>query len=298
MIHLNYHHLYYFYVVATEGSIVKAKEKLLLAQPTISSQLRELEAQVGRQLFERKKQRLHLTEEGRFVLDYAHRIFDLGTEMADALKDRPPEGRLRAQIGLVTGTPRAIAEALIAHLFSAFPKAHLTVREDDLVGLEEELRAHRLDLILSDTTLGGDASEEFISRLAGRVPVALAAAPALARRLQRLGKLPRALDGAPMILPAHPSQVYHQVRDLFGRWKIKPDVVAEVQDVELARRLAVAGRGVVPLNRETLKFHRSAGGLVELRAGPLGVHEPVYLIARQRRWLNPLAKRALDRFRV
>ena len=295
MIPINYHHLYYFYVVAQEGSIVKAKEKLLLAQPTISGQLRELEAQLGRQLFERKKQRLHLTEEGRVVLDYAQRIFGLGTEMLDALSDRPLAGRLRAQIGLVTGTPRAIAQALVDYLFAAFPKAHLTVREGGLEHLEEELRAYRLDLILSDTPVSGEAAAEFISRLAGRLPVVLAAAPALARRLQAK---PRALNGVPMILPAQPSQVYHQVLDLFGRWKVKPDIVAEVQDVELARRLALAGRGVVPLNRQTLKASRPSGGLVALRTGSLGVYESVYLIARQRRWLNPLAERALDRFRL
>lgn len=295
MIPINYHHLYYFYTVAKEGSIVRAAEKLLLAQPTISGQLRELESQLGRPLFERKKQRLHLTEEGRFVLDYAQRIFDLGAEMSDALKDRPVQGRLRAQIGLVTGTPRAIALALVDHLFAAFPKAHLTVREGGQPYLEKELRAYRLDLILSDTPVSGDSAAEFISRLAGRLPVVLAASPALARRL---GAMPRALNGAPMILPAQPSQVYHQVLELFGRWKVKPDVVAEVQDVELARRLAVAGRGVVPINRQTLTASRPAGGLVALRTKPLGVYEPVYLIARQRRWLNPLAERALDRFRL
>jgi LysR family transcriptional regulator, transcriptional activator of nhaA len=293
MIPLNYHHLYYFYMVATEGSIVKAKEKLLLAQPTISGQIRELESQLGRTLFERRKQRLYLTEEGRLVLEYARRIFDLGREMADALKDRPPEGRLRAQIGLVTGTPRSIAQALVERLLADFPQAHLTVREDDLGDLETELRAHRLDLILSDTALSGEESEEFISRLAGRVPVTLAAAPSLARKLKAL---PKGLDGAPVILPAQPSQVYRQVLDLFGRWRVKPDVVAEVQDVELARRLAVAGRGIVPLNRETLRD--SAGRLVALSSKPLGVYEPVYLVARQRRWLNPVAERALERFRI
>lgn len=295
MIPLNYHHLYYFYVVATEGSIVRAKEKLFLAQPTISGQIRELEAQLGRRLFERRKQRLHLSEEGRFVLEYARRIFDLGRELADSLKDRPPQGRLRAQIGLVTGTPRAIAQALAERLFAAFPGAHLTLREDDLGDLEEELRAHRLDLILSDTALSGEESEEFICRLAGRLPVVLAAAPALARKL---AGLPRSLEGAPVILPAQPSQVYRQVLDLFGRWKVKPDVVAEVQDVELARRLAAAGHGVVPLNRETLRSPHSAGKLAALSSKPTGVYEPVYLIARQRRWLNPLAEHALDRFRV
>lgn len=295
MIPLNYHHLYYFYVVATEGSIAKAKDRLLLAQPTISGQIRELEAALGRPLFERKKQRLHLTGEGRFVLDYAHRIFDLGREMADSLKDRPSEGRLRAQLGLVTGTPREIAQALVDELLAAFPKAHLTVREDDLGDLTEELRAHRLDLILSDSPLPGEEPGEFLSRLAGRVPVQLAAAPALARTLT---PLPRALDGAPVILPAQPSQVSRQVLERFGRWKVKPDIVAEVQDLELARRLALAGRGIAPLNRLTLAAGAESGRLIPLATPPLGVYEPVYLIARQRRWLNPLAERALAKFRV
>lgn len=295
MIPLNYHHLYYFYVVAKAGSIAKAKEILLLAQPTISGQLRELESSLGRQLFERKKQRLHLTEEGRFVLDYAQRIFDLGTELADSLKDRPLGGRLRAQVGLVTGTPPAIAQALVDYLFAAFPNAHLTVREDALTDLEADLRAYRLDLILSDTPVSNSAGAEFISRLAGRVPVVLACAPALARKLRQL---PGALDGAPMILPAQPSQVHDQVLDLFARWKVRPDIVAAVQDIELARRLAVAGRGVVPLNRQTVKASRPVGRLVVLNTPPPGVYEPVYLIARQRRWLNPLAERALDGFRI
>jgi LysR family transcriptional activator of nhaA len=295
MISLNYHHLYYFFVVATEGSIAKAKEKLLLAQPTISAQLRELESQLGRRLFERRKQRLHLTDDGRFVLDYARRIFDLGAELTDSLKDRPPEGRLRAQIGLVTGMPGSIEKALVDFLFTAFPKAHLTIREDDLGDLTKELRAHRLDMILSDVPLVGESGEEYISRLAGRTQIVLAAAPALAKRL---GRLPQALDGAPMIMPAKPDQVYHQLLDLFGRWKVKPDIVAEVQDVDLACRLAADGRGIIPLNRDSLDTHYPREHLIVLPTRPTGVYEPAYLIARQRRWLNPLAERALEWFRL
>lgn len=292
MIPLNYHHLYYFYVAATEGGITRAQDKLLLAQPTISAQISALEKSLGRPLFDRSSRRLALTEEGRFVLDYARRIFDLGTELLDALGDRPPEGRLRAQLGVVTGTPGAVVEALVAFLLEGHPKAHLTVREDDLDDLREGLESHRLDLLVSDRPAPPDAGPELISREAGRLPVVLAATPAAARKL---GKLPQALDGAPMILPAQPSHVYRRLLDAFARHGVQPDIVAEVQDVELARRLALEGRGVVPLNRRTL---RQGGGLVELPWRGLDVHEPVFLIARRRRWLNPLARRALDGFRL
>ncbi len=58
---LNYHHLYYFWMVAREGSIARACTQLYLTQPTISGQLRSLEKAVGVKLFEpgRPKPRAH-----------------------------------------------------------------------------------------------------------------------------------------------------------------------------------------------------------------------------------------------
>jgi len=50
---LNYHHLLYFWVVAKEGSIVRASEVLRLAHPTISGQIHRLEDVLGEKLFAR-----------------------------------------------------------------------------------------------------------------------------------------------------------------------------------------------------------------------------------------------------
>ena len=89
MIPFNYHHLYYFYVIAKAGSIAKACETLLLSQPAISTQLKQLEKSLGSPLFERRKQRLFLTEQGRFVLDYAESIFEMGQELLGSLVKTP-----------------------------------------------------------------------------------------------------------------------------------------------------------------------------------------------------------------
>ena len=61
---LNYHHLLYFWTVAREGSISCAYERLLVAQPTVSSQLRKLEKSVGNQLFKRVGRDLVRTKPG------------------------------------------------------------------------------------------------------------------------------------------------------------------------------------------------------------------------------------------
>ena len=72
---LNYHHLLYFWTVARLGGVARAGEELRLAQPTISGQLRRLEAQLGEKLFVREGRGLALTDVGRVVFRYADEIF-------------------------------------------------------------------------------------------------------------------------------------------------------------------------------------------------------------------------------
>lgn len=288
MIPLNYHHLYYFYVVAREGSIAKAKDKLLLSQPTISAQLRELEAQLGRPLFERRHQRLHLTESGRVALDYAERIFDLGGELQDHMGDRPVRAALRAQIGVIAGLPAAIYEALASFLYEAFPGARLSFSMKEASALARELRDHRLDLVVSEAPLVEEPGEELASRLAGRVPVILAAAPEVARRL---GSRPP--DGFPAVLPGAAWRLRRQTLKALARAK----VVGETDDLELAWRLGIAGHGVVAVDRRTLAALK--GAMVPVGFGArAGLSLAVYLTTRRRRWPNPLAERALGSFRL
>ncbi|MCR4295800.1 MAG: LysR family transcriptional regulator [Elusimicrobia bacterium] len=293
MIPLNYHHLYYFFVVAREGSIARATEKLLLAAPTISAQIRELETDLGRTLFERRGRGLHLTGDGRVVLAYARRVFDLGAEMRDALGDQPRQASPRAQIGVVAGFPAAVSQSLVAFLSSEFPGAHLSFQMAEAARLTEAMREHRLDLAVSDRPLEERDGDRFVSVLAARIPVRLAAAPRLARRL---GPLPRALDRCPVILPSPPWSLRHQLQEAFARWKVHPVVTGETEDLELAWRMGIAGKGIVPVDERTLRALK--GTLRPLKLPPgRGFHLPVFLTARERRWSNPLAERALAAFR-
>ena len=99
MIPFNYHHLYYFYVIAQEGSIVKATKQLNLAQPTLSAQLKQFENFLNVQLFIRENRRLVLTEEGHRVLSYARMIFDIGQELKDRMVDLSHKDRIHLNIG-------------------------------------------------------------------------------------------------------------------------------------------------------------------------------------------------------
>ena len=98
---LNYHHLFYFWTVARAGSIARASEELRLAQPTISNQLKTLEASLGVKLLERQGRRLVLTDAGRTVLRFADDIFRTGRELQRAVKGLPTGQGLRLVAGVV-----------------------------------------------------------------------------------------------------------------------------------------------------------------------------------------------------
>ena len=100
MIPFNYHHLYYFYVIAQEGSITKASKQLRLAQPTLSTQLKQFEVFLDVKLFDREKRKLTLSEEGQRFLSYAKMIFDIGQELKDRIGHLPYKDRVEIKIGI------------------------------------------------------------------------------------------------------------------------------------------------------------------------------------------------------
>src|SRR5512146_2898555 len=106
---LNYHHLHYFWVVARAGSIARASQELRLSQPTISNQLKTLEASLGHELLERRGRGLVLTDVGRTVLRYADDIFRTGREMQQAVKGLPTGQRLRLVAGVADVIPTRMA---------------------------------------------------------------------------------------------------------------------------------------------------------------------------------------------
>jgi LysR family transcriptional activator of nhaA len=112
---LNYHHLYYFKVIATEGSIARASKVLRLGQPTLSAQLKLLEDSLGHELFERKNRSLILTESGRVTLEYANEIFKLGRELRETIEERPSKGRVPLQVGVVDTIPKHVSLKLVTH---------------------------------------------------------------------------------------------------------------------------------------------------------------------------------------
>ena len=112
-LNLNYRHLYYFWVVAKEGGVTRAAERLSVAVQTISMQLSLLEKAVGKTLFAPQGRRLVLTEAGRLALNYADQIFLLGEQLQEALAEDDIGKSMRLTVGISDSLPKMIAYRLL-----------------------------------------------------------------------------------------------------------------------------------------------------------------------------------------
>jgi len=239
---LNYHHLYYFWVVARAGSIVAATKQLRLAQPTISSQIRSLERNLGEQLFQRVGRSLVMTEVGEMVFGYAEEIFGLGKEMVDAVKRRLSGRPVRLVAGISHGFPRMLVHRLLHPSLGLAEPVQLVCHGGRLDRLVVDLSLHRLDLVLADGPLAPAVKVKAYNHLLGECGVALYAAPPLAAELA--DDFPASLDGAAFLLPADGTMLRAELEAWFEEVGVKPLVVGEFDDSSLLKVFGQCGAGV------------------------------------------------------
>src|SRR3954468_17468628 len=146
---VNFRHLYYFWVVAKEGGITQASRRLNLAIQTISTQLAQLEASVGKALFTQQGRRLVLTEAGRLALAYADQIFLLGEQMQEALGETD-SARTRLTVGISDSLPKLTAYRLLEAATQLPTPVRLVCYEDQFEALLGDLALHKLDVVLTD----------------------------------------------------------------------------------------------------------------------------------------------------
>src|SRR4051812_20067635 len=140
-------HLRYFLAVAEEGNVTRAAERLGIAQPPLSQQIRMLEAELGIALFKRLPRGVELTSGGRMLLRDARGILsDVDLAASRAVRVAAgTEGNL--VLGLTTSAAaNAWVPAIIRAFHRAYPSVHLEHREGNAAQLSESVAQGSIDV--------------------------------------------------------------------------------------------------------------------------------------------------------
>jgi len=284
MTRINYKHLYYFWMVAKEGSIAKACALLHLTPPTLSGQISALEQAMDTRLFSKSGRNLVLTEAGRLAYDYAEEIFLLGMELEDVLKNRVEGRPIQFSVGIADVVPKLIAYRLLEPALHLPETVRIVCYENKLENLLADLAVHKLDMVLADSPLGPGVNVRAYNHPLGECGVSFFAKPELAQELKL--EFPQSLQQVPMLLPTLGTALRSDLIQWFDKLQLHPQIAGEFDDSALMKAFGQAGIGAfaapTAIEQEILAQYN-----VELIGRTEEVREQYYAISAERRLKHP-----------
>ena len=281
---LNFRHLHYFWVVAKEGSITRAAERLGLAVQTVSAQLALLEQAVGKSLFRPQGLRLVLTEAGQVALRYADQIFLLGGQLLEALAETDLDKTLRLTVGISDSLPKLIASRLLDSALTLPQQVRLICYEEQFDTLLGKLSVHKLDVMLTDRPVPPGSALRVFSHLLGEFEIGLFGLPTLAEKYR--DNFPASLQGAPLLLPTRNNALRGRIDQWLGAHDLSPTIFGEFDDSALLNTFGQQGRGLFPAPTALAADVQSQLGAV-LVGAMSQVREQIYALSNERKIQHP-----------
>ena len=286
----NYRHLFYFWVVAKEGGIARAAERLDMAVQTISAQVRELEKSLGVSLLRTEGRNLVLTDAGVAALHEADHIFALGELLPVRVREAATGQALRLNLGISDGIAKLAVHRLLTPVLDE-PHLRLLCHEGEFQPLLGELALHKLDAVLADRAAPPNPALRTTSQLLGTSAIAWYAPPLWAEAAAN--NFPHSLAVVPVLLPTDHAAMRARIDHWLERERIRPRIAGEFEDSALLSTFAATGMGVMPapvsLGEHLAKTH----GLVQVGTAP-DVQEQFHLIYSARKVMHPLLTRLLE----
>lgn len=287
----NYRHLYYFWVVAKEGGMARAADRLGMAVQTVSTQVRELERALGQSLLKPAGRGVVLTEAGVAAMRQADQIFQLGEQLPDVVRDAVSAPRVRLAVGVVDAVPKLVVQRLMQPVLQE-PHLRLLCQVDEFEDLLADLALHRFDMVLADRPAPANPNLKVYSHALGASGVSwYGAGPWLAAA--RRG-YPQSLARVPVLLPTTHSALRARLDAWFERQGVRPLVVGEFEDSALLETFGAAGMGVFPAVDLVHDMLVARAGVRRV-GGCEGLDEHFYAIGTEKKVAHPLVQRLLAR---
>ncbi len=249
-----------FRAVVRENGITRAAAKLNRVQSNVTTRIKQLEAQLGAELFIRDGRRLVLTPAGETLLPYAERLLALADEARDALRDNRPGGRLR--LGTMESTAASRLAGPLARYHQRWPDVALELETGTSARMIERVRHFEIDAALIATPRGSGTPDPLFEA----VPVFREELVLLTPRTH--GPVRDARDIAPATLIAFDRGCAYRAyaEQWYAACSVRPARVLELGSYHAMIACVAAGAGVAIAPRSVLELQQHELGNVALHA--------------------------------
>lgn len=278
---LNLHHVISFYFLAKEQSFSRAAEKLSITQPAITQHVHGLEVQFGVKLVNVKKKRVQLTKAGERLLGYAEDLLNQAMMTENFLKSYRFNNLC---IGIASPLMMYLT-ALIDKFKELHPSIRVSIREGPSTAMVEELLDFKQDICLIGVLAPCERLRLYRIPVDERlVFVASPEYPLPADQPIRWAEL----ISHPLIIQSEGSASRAIILHHFEKRGLQPLIGAEINNSELAKRLARQKKGVALMFEPNIKEEITSGDLrvVELEGGDIKMGS-IDVLVNKEVWLSP-----------
>jgi DNA-binding transcriptional LysR family regulator len=235
--------LHIFRSVVQAGGVTRAAEKLNRVQSNVTTRVRQLESDLGIELFIRDGKKLRLSPAGTLLLDYAERLLDLAEEAREAVHDAKPRGLLR--LGSMESTASVRLPGPMNEYLSRYPDVTVELRIGTPRELAPAVREGELDAALVSEPIPDAPFEKIPLYDEELVIIAAANHPPI--------KSPQDVNGRPVLAFETGCSYRQRMEDWFTSSGEMSDRVIETSSYHAILGCAVAGMGISMVPRMVLK---------------------------------------------
>jgi DNA-binding transcriptional LysR family regulator len=256
-----------FRTVVQAGGITRAAEKLNRVQSNVTTRIRQLEAELGVDLFIRTGKKLYLSPAGKVFLDYAARLLDLASEAKDSVHDVRPRGVFR--LGSMESTASVRLPAPLGEYCRRYPEVQLELRTGNSYDLTGMILRGEVDAALTAGVIPDAPFEKIAAFEEELVIVAAAGHPPIKSPLDALSRTALVFEAG--------CSYRKRLEDWFALRGEMPERMIEMSSYHAMLGCALIGMGISLLPRAVL------GAYPERKR--LSVHELPATVNKEITWL-------------
>jgi len=288
---LNLNQLRAFFHVANSLSFSAAAEELFVTQPAVTKQIKLFEEYCNLNLFRRRKNKLYLTDEGKKVLVYASRIFELEKQLEDTIGaiQNQKQGSLR--IGTTKTYAKYFMPYLLAPFQKSFPGVIIDLDEGSSLSMTESLLDFRNSLAIVAKVL--DHPDISYTPLMFE-EIVLIAAPG--HPLAREGAISlRRLSGEPLVMKEQGSGTRRFIERLAHDENVSFNVIAQTSNMDFIKQLVRRQQALSFVVKTAVESELAAGEILGIQIKGKKLMLEIHL-AYLRGYELPLAAKAFQNY--
>ena len=238
-----------FHEVAKHKSFSKAAEELFISQPAVTKHIKELERKVGMGLIQRRRGGFSLTEAGKILFKYTHKISSHLMDIENLLEDLKKDHEGILKIGTTESYSKGLMPKLLSGFQTSFPFMKIALDVGNSEEIEKSLLVYKNDLVLIAVTKKTSRFESIPFLKEQLVLIVSPNHPLVKRKTVSLKELER----YPLIIRAKGSTTRRIILQAFKEVGIHPSLLIEAGSSEFIKQWVSEGKGVSIIVKRTVE---------------------------------------------